>query len=135
MRINILTLPKISLGLFFILIFIGALHFSYRSVLYELTKYWLFYLFLAVSTYFLLTTAFKDSQLIKENPIISYSLLPLSVILFLSDIWILQTIVLSDEETYKNIYVIVLIIAFFWIPIGYTILNILDKIFKYSRKR
>jgi hypothetical protein len=135
MKLNILTLPKISLGIFFILLFIGALQFSYKSVIYELTKFWLYYLFLAVSIYFLFTTAFKESNLIQEYPISSYIALPLSFILFFGDILILQTIIQSDKDTYENLYVIVILVAIFWLPIGYAILNILDKILKFFREK
>ena len=133
MKFNILTLPKVSLGIFFILMFIGALNFSNKSVIYELTKFWLYYLFLIVSIYFLFTTAFKETNLTKEYPISSFVALPLSIILFLGDILILQTILKSDKDTYENIYVIVIIVAIFWLPIGYGTLNILDKILKFIR--
>jgi hypothetical protein len=135
LKLKILTLTKISLGIFFILMIIGALHFSNKSVIYELTKFWLYYLFLAVSVYFLFKTAFEESIINKEYPISSYILLPLSFILFLGDIWILQTILQSDKDTYENIYVIVLIVAIFWLPIGFSIVNILDKILKFIRKK
>ena len=134
MTLNILTFPKISLGLFFILMFIASFYFSSHSFVYLLTKYWLKYLFLIASIYYLFSTSFKTSGIINKYPITSFITLLLSVIIFIADFLLLNTIIMSDRDSYETIYMFGLIILFFWIPIGLAFLNFLDYIFRISKK-
>ena len=134
MTLNILTFPKISLGLFFILMFIASFYFSFHSIVYLLMKHWLVYLFLSTSIYYLLSTSFKPSELVKKYPITSFITLLLSIIIFIADFLLLNTIIMSDRDSYETIYMFGLIILFFWIPIGLAFLNFLDYIFKISKK-
>ena len=134
MTLNILTFPKISLGLFFILMFIASFYFSFHSIVYLLMKHWLVYLFLSTSIYYLLSTSFKPSELAKKYPITSFIALLLSIIIFIADFLLLNTIIMSDRDSYETIYMFGLIILFFWVPIGLAFLNFLDYLFNPSQK-
>ena len=134
MTLNILTFPKISLGLFFILMFIASFYFSFHSIVYLLMKHWLVYLFLSASIYYLLSTSFKSSELVKKYPITSFIALLLSIIIFIADFLLLNTIIMSDRDSYETIYMFGLIILFFWVPIGLAFLNFLDYLFNPSQK-
>ena len=130
MTYNILTFPKISLGLFFTLMFISSFHFSHHTILYLLMKHWLIYLILIVSIYYLFSTSFKLSKFTKEHPVTSYTVLFLSVVIFLTDLLLINVIINSDRDTYETIYFIGLILLFFWIPLGLFVLNFLDYLLK-----
>ncbi len=130
MTYNIMTVPKISLGLFFILMFIGSFHFSHHSIVYLLMKHWLIYLILVVSIYYLFSTSFKPSKLTEEHPATSYVALFLSVVIFLADLLLISVIINSDRDTYETIYFIGVILLFFWIPLGLFVLNFLDRLLK-----
>jgi len=134
MTLNILTFPKISLGLFFVLMFIASFYFSFHSIVYLLMKHWLVYLFLSASIYYLLSTSFKPSELVQKYPITSFIALLLSIIIFVADFLLLNTIVMSDRDSYESIYMVGLIVLFFWVPLGLAFLNFLDYLLKISQK-
>jgi len=135
MKINLLTFPKISLGLFFVLMSIASFYFSSHSIFYLLIKHWVTYLFLFVSIYYLFATIFKSSDLIQKYPITSFASIPLSIIILISDYLLLNTIITSDRDSYETIYMIGLMVLFFWIPIGFALLNFLDFLFKKIKKK
>jgi len=129
MKINLLTFPKILLGLFFVLMTIASFYFSYHSIIYLLIKHWLTYIFLFASIYYLFSTIFKSTNWIQTHPITSFASIPISIIILISDYLLFNAILTSDRDSYKTIYMIGLIILFFWIPIGLAFLSFLDFLF------
>ncbi len=130
MTYNVLTFPKISLGLFFTFMLIGSFHFSHHTIVYLLMKHWLIYLILVGSIYYLFSTSFKPSKFTDEHPTTSYVALFLSVVISLVDLLLISVIINSDRDTYETIYFIGLILLFFWIPLGLFVLNFLDRLLK-----
>jgi hypothetical protein len=133
MKFNVLTLPKISLGLFFILMMFASFYFSSHSIIYLFLKHWLIYLFLIISIVYLFNTAFKHTSFIDQYPITSFITLPISIIIFIVSFLLLNAIFTSDRYTYESIYMVGLIVLFFWVPIALAFFNFLD--FLYRKKK
>jgi len=133
MKFNILTLPKLSLGIFFIILIIAGIQFSSKSIISELLEYPIYYLVLGMAIIYLFVTCFDTSEVIDQYPISSFIALPLSLILSIGDYLLISALINSDKNAYDQIYIPILVIAIFWVPIGLGLFNLVDKIVKFIR--